>query len=194
MIHSTAVKTSTLKRIGAFILDLLEIYIPAVAFTAMFLVFVVSVFYRYFLNSPLTWPPEIISVTFIWTTLLGAAYAQRTHEHVMFTILYDRLSPRGQLIFRLLGNSFVAIAFLFALKPTYEYVRFMSFKRSTVLKIPFSLMFAPFLVFELLIIGRMVHEIVQDLGRFSQPPAAIAFEDQENSPSHPHQAPSGKDA
>lgn len=173
MMNGVAMKPSPLKRAGVFLLDLLEIYVPSVAFTVMFLVFVISVFYRYFLNSPLTWPPEIISVTFIWTTVLGAAYAQRTHEHVMFTILYDRLSPRGQLIFRLLGNSFVAIAFFLALKPTYEYVQFMSFKRSTVLKIPFSLMFAPFLIFELLIIGRLAHEIFVDLRRFADPPRAL---------------------
>ncbi len=153
----------SLKRAGHFLLDTLEIYIPTISFSVMFIIFVVQVFYRYALNNPLTWPPEIISMTFIWTTVLGACYAQRKAEHVSFTVVYDRLSAMGQLIFRLLGNGFVAVAFLIALRPVYEYIDFMSFQKTTVLRIPMSMVFAPFLIFQVLIIGRMLYAIAQDV-------------------------------
>lgn len=151
-----------LKRSGNFLLDVLEIYIPTLSFTVMFLVFMLQVFFRYFLNNPLTWPPEIISLTFIWTTVLGACYAQRKADHVAFTIVYDRISAKGQLIFRLLGNGFIAIAFLIALKPAYDYVMFMNFKETTVLKISYTVVYAPFLIFLVLISGRMLHEVYKD--------------------------------
>jgi len=152
-----------LKRAGQLILDILEIYIPSVSFVVLFVVFLLQVFYRYFLNNPLTWPPEVISTAFIWTTVLGACYAQRLADHVSFTVVYERLSARGQLAFRLLGNLFVAIAFLIALVPVYRYVQFMEFQRTTVLRIPYSWVYAPFLVFQVLIIGRMAHAIYRDI-------------------------------
>ena len=154
----------TLKRVGGISLDVLEIYIPTLSFTIMFAVFVLQVFYRYFLNDPLTWPPEIISMTFIWTTVLGACYAQRKFEHVAFSVVYDRLSAMGQLIFRLLGNGFIAVAFILALGPVYNYISFMDFQKTTVLEISYSIVFAPFLIFMLLIIGRMLHAIGVDIG------------------------------
>lgn len=157
--------TAILKKTGSIALDTLEIYIPTLAFTVMFLVFIIQVFYRYFLNSPLTWPPEIISMTFIWTTVLGACYAQRKGEHVAFSLLYDSASPKIQIAMRLMGNGLIAAIFLMALKPAYDYVMFMSFRSSIVLKIPFSVMYFPFVVFMILIIGRMLYAIFIDIKR-----------------------------
>lgn len=155
--------TSFLKRSGLFVLDVLEIYLPTLSFVVLFVVFILQVFYRYFLNNPLTWPPEVISIAFIWTTVLGACYAQRKADHVNFSLIYDRLSPLGQLIFRFIGNGFLAIAFIIALKPTYDYVIFMDFKKSTVLKISFAYIFFPYLIFLVLIIGRVLVAIWHDV-------------------------------
>lgn len=155
--------TTLLKRSGSFLLDLLEIYLPTLSFVVLFVVFILQVFYRYFLNNPLTWPPEIISIAFIWTTVLGACYAHRKADHVNFSLLYDRLPPLWQLIFRLIGNSFIAVAFIIALKPTYDYIIFMGFKKSTVLKIPFDYISFPYLIFLLIITGRMLYAIVVDV-------------------------------
>ena len=157
--------TAILKKTGGIVLDTLEIYIPTLAFTVMFLVFIIQVFYRYFLNNPLTWPPEVISMTFIWTTVLGACYAQRTGEHVAFSLLYDRASAKVQFAMRLIGNGLIAIIFLIALKPAFDYVIFMSFRSSIVLRIPFSVMFFPFVIFLILIIGRMSYAVFVDIRR-----------------------------
>ena len=157
--------TTLLKKTGSFTLDTLEIYIPTLAFTVMFLVFIIQVFFRYFLNNPLTWPPEVISLTFIWTTVLGACYAQRTSEHVAFSLVYDRVSAKAQIAMRIIGNGLIAIIFLIALKPTIDYVQFMSFRSSIVLRIPFSVIYFPFIVFLILIIGRMAHAVFIDIKR-----------------------------
>lgn len=150
------------KRAGQLILDILEIYIPSISFVVLFVVFLIQVFYRYFLNHPLAWPPEIISMAFIWTTVLGACYAQRLADHVSFTVVYERLPARGQLAFRITGNALVAIAFAAALVPVYKYITFMHFQRTPALDIPSSIVFAPFLIFQVLIIGRMLHAIYLD--------------------------------
>ncbi|HUV06206.1 MAG TPA: TRAP transporter small permease [Spirochaetia bacterium] len=151
------------RKIGQFFIDLFEKYISAVAFSVMFLVFVLQIFFRYALNYPLTWPYEVTVFAFIWTTLLGACYALRMESHVVFSLLYDRLSPLGQLIFRLIGNFSILVASCFAVYPTYNYLVFQKINKSMVLQIPYNIAFGPYLVFLLLIAGRLAYSLVVDI-------------------------------
>ena len=159
---------TTLKKIGKFLLDLFEIYIPAVTFTIMFVVFVLQIFFRYFLNHPLTWPYEVTIFAFIWTAILGACFARREGIHVAFGMVYDKVSPKTQLYFRLIANGLIAFAFLVALRPSYEQVMFMAFKKSTVLKIPFHIAYSPYVVFVVLILGHTVYDLVIDIRKLTK--------------------------
>jgi TRAP-type C4-dicarboxylate transport system permease small subunit len=123
-----------MKQIAKFLLDVVEVYVPTIAFTLLFIVFIIQVFFRYFLV-PLTWPLEFTLIAFIWTTLLGACFTQRDYSHVQFTLIYDKAKPRTQIWLRIAGNSLLVAAFGIALYPSYSYVDFMSFKVSNVLKI-----------------------------------------------------------
>lgn len=157
-------KITFYKRVGSFLLDFTEIYVPAVAFSLMFIVFMIQVFCRYFLT-PLTWPLEFTLIAFIWTTLFGACYARRDLSHVKFTLIYDRIKPGGRLIMRIAGNILLASAFLISLYPSYKYVDFMSFKVSDVLKIPMNIAFCPYIAFLVIMIGRLVYDLVIDFGK-----------------------------
>jgi TRAP-type C4-dicarboxylate transport system permease small subunit len=150
------------KRAGSFLLNVVERDIPTLTFSALFVVFMVQVFCRYVLV-PLTWPLEFTLIAFIWTTVLGACFAQRDYSHVMFTLIYDRTKPKGQLIMRILGNILMVSSFSIALYPSYKYVNFMSFKRSDVLKIPMNIAFSPFLVFMVIMIARFGYDLVIDI-------------------------------
>jgi TRAP-type C4-dicarboxylate transport system permease small subunit len=156
-------KNVMLKKIGIFLLDLFEIYIPSLAFSIMFVVFVLQIFFRYFLNRPLTWPYEVTIFAFIWTAILGACFARRHGVHVVFGLIYDKVSPKTQVIFRLIANGLIFAAFLIALKPSYEQVMFMAFKKSTVLKIPFHIAYSPYVVFVVLILGHTLYDLIIDV-------------------------------
>lgn len=157
--------TVLLKKTFLFLLDLLEIYIPVAAFSIMFIVFLLQVFMRYVFNSPLTWPYEVTLIGFIWAALLGACLARRFHEHVAFGLLYDLLSPGRQLFLRLAGNAIIIAAFGVALLPSIDYIAFVNFQKTAVLRIPLSIAYAPFAVFLLLVVGRTVYDVVIDLKR-----------------------------
>jgi TRAP-type C4-dicarboxylate transport system permease small subunit len=154
---------AALKKIFALILDIFEVYIPVTTFSIMFVVFLIQIFFRYVFNSPLTWPYEITVIAFIWTTLLGACYAKRCGTHVCFGVIYDSLAPQKQLVFRLLGNAIIFLAFGIALYPSWDYINFMQFQKSTVVRIPLNVAYAPFIVFLLLILGRTAYEMIADL-------------------------------
>jgi TRAP-type C4-dicarboxylate transport system permease small subunit len=157
-----------LKKTATFLFDVMELYIPLLSFSVMFVVFIVSIFFRYFLNNPLTWPYEITIFGFIWTAVLGATYTRRHHAHVKFTLTYDRASPRGKALIRIAGNGMIALFFAISLYPTYDYIQFKAFQRSTVLGIPFNIAFGPYLFFLVLIIGHCIYDIVIDAKKLSK--------------------------
>jgi len=126
-----------------------------------------EIFYRYFLV-PLTWTLEFTLIAFIWVTLLGACFAQRDSSHVMFTMIYDKVKPRTQVWMRIVGNTLVFIAFSISLYPTYRYINFMSFKKSDVLKIPMNIAFSPYIVFLIIIIGRLGYDIITDFKKLNR--------------------------
>jgi len=161
-------KSSLFKKTSAFLLDLFEIYIPVITFSIMFAAFLIQICFRYLFNSPLTWPYEITLIAFIWTTLLGACYARRMNAHVHFGLIYDSLTPKKKLIVRLAGNGIILVAFGVALYPSYDFIAFMQFQKSTVVRIPFSLAYSPFLVFLVIILGRTAYDIYSDLKKLKR--------------------------
>lgn len=151
-----------LKQSGLFLLDVVEKHLPVTVFSILFVTFIVQIFCRYFLV-PLTWPLELTLICFIWTALLGGLLAKRTNDHVVFSMVYDVVKPRTQLFMRLIGNLLLFTSFCIALYPSYDYVVFMGFKKSNVLRIPMDVAFSPFIVFLVFMLGRIAHDIVIDL-------------------------------
>lgn len=152
-----------LKKVGCFCLDVCEIYLPAAAFLIMFSVFVLEIFCRYFLNYPFTWAYEVTVFGFIWTVMLGAAFATRTGAHVMFDMIYEKMPPKRRLYMRIVGNTVLAVGFTITIPSSYQYIQFMAFEKSSVLQIPFNLGFFPYLPFLLIVIGRAVYHIGVDV-------------------------------
>ncbi|MGD9200542.1 MAG: TRAP transporter small permease [Chitinispirillia bacterium] len=147
---------------GSILLDVVEKYLPITAFSILFIVFLIQIFFRYFLT-PLTWPMELTLICFVWVALFGGLFAKRTDSHVAFSMIYDTLKPKGQLWMRLVGNTLIFISFSIALYPSYDYVIFMGFKKSNVLKIPMDIAFSPFVFFLVFMMGRIGRDIIVDL-------------------------------
>lgn len=145
------------------LLDVVEIWIPAFTFSAMFLVFVVAIFFRYALNHPLTWPYELSIILFIWTIMLGAGYAKRENSHVVFSVLYDRLSPRRQLMCRIVAELIVLIAFILGFQASTSYILFWKTLKTPALRISFDIVFFPYVIFMVLMIGRSAWNLYLDL-------------------------------
>jgi len=156
-------KHSVWKKIGQILIDIPEKYVSSVTFSILFLVFVLQIFFRYVLNRPLVWPYEVTIFAFIWTVMLGACYAKRHNVHVVFNLVYDRQKPRVQFIFRTISNVLIIAAFCIALYPTYKFIKFMRIDRSMALGIPFDIAYGPYLVFMVIIIGRVAYDLITDI-------------------------------
>jgi TRAP-type C4-dicarboxylate transport system permease small subunit len=125
--------------------DIIEIYLPIGMFSIMFLVFVLQIFMRYVMRQPITWAFEVSVVAFGYVVVLGAASAIRYNRHVRFTLIYDALSEKMQLYSRIAGNTIITLIFLLSIIPTWNFIIFMDFQKTSVLNISLSIVFLPFL-------------------------------------------------
>ena len=150
------------KSILLFLLDIVELYLPMVAFLTIFVCFMIQIVSRYFFT-PLMWPEELALLSFIWACLLGALYAKRSDSLVMFTLIYDKVSERGQALMHIAGGLLLVAAFGISFKPSLDFVVFMTYKKSSVLSIPMNLMSSSYLIFLVDITIRYVIDIVKDI-------------------------------
>ncbi|MFA6008242.1 MAG: TRAP transporter small permease [Candidatus Shapirobacteria bacterium] len=151
-----------LRKTGKFFVDLIELYVPIVAFCTLFISFMTQIVARYFFK-PLIWPEELSLICFVWVALLGGLYAKRDNSHVAFGMVYDAVKPKTQAWMRIAGNGLLIVAFIGALYPSFTYVTFMGYKHSDALKISMTLAYFPFVVFLADMIIRLAIDLVRDI-------------------------------
>jgi TRAP-type C4-dicarboxylate transport system permease small subunit len=134
--------------------------VAAAAFALLFLTFVVQVTMRFVFDRPLAWSDELIVILYIFVVFWTAATLLKEKDHVMLDLVYEALPAGGKRIFALVGAALTAVLLLELLPQAWDYVRFMHRERTPVLDIPFSYVFAPFLLFVALIAWRYVLKFV----------------------------------
>ena len=130
--------------------QLLERIAQAIAaglFGLLFLVFVVQVVARFVFDRPLDWSDELVVVLYIAFVFWSAALLLKERDHVMFDLVYAALPPQGRRAMALVGALLMAGLMGWLLPYAFDYVRFMHREPTAVMGIPFSYVFAPFLLF-----------------------------------------------
>ena len=153
----------TLKKILKFIYDLIEVYLPVCAFVLLFFTYVILIIQRYFLKTSVGWLNEFNVMMFLVCVMLNSSYGSRTDEHIVFSIIYDKLSDRVQLAMRMVVNITTCVVFAIILPQAYKAVMFMSVKRSSLLKVPYHILYFPFLIFLVLTILHHFTRLIQDV-------------------------------
>ena len=93
---------------------------------------------RYVLARPVVWVDEVVSLAFIWVTMIGAALAMHRNEHLRLTLVVDRLPERWRPLVH--GFALAAVAaFLLTLLPhAWDYTQEEWFIRTPALDWPNS--------------------------------------------------------
>ena len=154
-----------MKKVSDFLRDCVELYIPAVAFVVLFVVFVFQVFMRYVVRQPQAWTTEVEQMCFLWLVMLGACYCQRMKGHVTFTLLYDNLGVKGKALTAMLGNILITFTCLITFLPSLNYVwgQLERQQMTTLLKIPKTVVFLPYVVFLAFILVYAVMEVYEEI-------------------------------
>jgi C4-dicarboxylate transporter, DctQ subunit len=115
--------------------------------TAMFLAFVLQITARYVVNYPLPWTLELSLTTWLWTVFWGSALCLRHRDHISFDMLYDHVSPATRKVFGIISSVVIVVAMLVSLPATWDWVSFLTIKKSATLRIPLAYVFGIYLLF-----------------------------------------------
>jgi len=85
-----------------------------------------GVFFRYVVGQALSWPEEVAGIIFVWFTLLGIALLTQSGEHIEFTFLQNRLSPRMRKIFSIFTQALVTLFSVLMIAYGYTYAMMFS--------------------------------------------------------------------
>lgn len=115
--------------------------------TAMFLAFVLQITARYVVNYPLPWTLELSVTTWLWTVFWASALCLRHRDHISFDMLYNAVGPTTRKIFGLISSVAIVVAMLASLPATWEWVSFLTIKKSATMRIPLAYVFGIYLLF-----------------------------------------------
>lgn len=120
----------------------------AVAMLAtLFVIFVLQIFSRYVLGSPIGWTLEITLTLWVWIVFWGNSFNLRHDQHVIFDLLYLKASPTWRKVFSLLSSGTIVVGMLIAFYPTWDFIDFLAIRDSAVLHIPMNQVFSVYMVF-----------------------------------------------
>jgi TRAP-type C4-dicarboxylate transport system permease small subunit len=107
----------------------------------MFVSVLIQIFFRYVLQSPLTWTEEASRYSFIWIVLLGAAFAVRKKEHVVMEVLVNRFPARlrRNILFGI--NVIILIALIYLLPISWSFFWFIKGVSAPTLGISWGFLF-----------------------------------------------------
>ena len=127
--------------------DIVEVYLPSLIFVFMFLSYVVLIVYRYVFRASFDWLYELNTMSFVWCGIFAASYGSRSNTHVQFTILYDRMPEKVKLAMDIIANVAIITLFIAIFPKAIKNLAFQGVRKSSILKIPYNIVFLPFLCF-----------------------------------------------
>ncbi|MDI9330441.1 MAG: TRAP transporter large permease subunit [Alphaproteobacteria bacterium] len=91
---------------------------------------------RYVFGLPLVWSEEVVSISFIWLTMSGAAIALHRQEHLRLNLFVDLLPPRAKQWAVAMSQVLVTTLLLVLMRPAIEYAQDEWFIRTPALNLP----------------------------------------------------------
>lgn len=122
-------------------------FIAAGLFLVMFGAFLLQIFSRYVLNSPLGWTLELCLAAYVWVVFFSAAFLTREDEHVSFDLFYVAAPPAGRRVLALVGSAALGAAFLAAYPATWDFVSFMKIDKTPIMGLRFDWFYSIYLLF-----------------------------------------------
>lgn len=131
-------------RLGDKIMTVLSEGLPMVAFLVVFVTFMMTIICRYVLRFAIPWSYEVSILGYMYCMFFGSGIAIKRDEHVVFSLLYDKLPPIGKLICKLVYNIVLIVLIAIIFTPCLNSLMASTMKTG-ILKMPYKVVFAPFL-------------------------------------------------
>lgn len=165
-IKNTKSEKPAFSHLWQILLDCIEIYIPAVAFAIIFVVFMYQIFCRYILSTPVAWSYDITMTLYIYAIMFGSCYALRDDDHIVFSMIYDACNEKIKLAMRLIGNIFIIVVFALSLPSCFHYtftIITATIKKTSVLYIPYKYLYLPLFFMMVDTVVRLAAGVIKDI-------------------------------
>lgn len=121
--------------------------VPGILLAVMFLCFILQVFMRYVMNSPVGWTVEVCVIAWLWVILWGQSVSAREEDEIRFDIVYGAVSPRVRRVFRLVFAVALVAIYAVSIPANLDFVTFMKIQDTAYFDIPFSWVFSVLMLF-----------------------------------------------
>lgn len=128
--------------------------VPAVLLATMFLCFIIQVFMRYVMDSPVGWTVEVCVIAWLWILLWGQSVAASEYDEIRFDIVYSAVSPEVRRWFRMIFSVVIVGIYAWSLPALWDFVTFMRIQKSSYLDIPFNWVYGIVVIFSVVSILR----------------------------------------
>jgi C4-dicarboxylate transporter, DctQ subunit len=131
----------------------------ALLLACMFATFLIQITFRYFLNLPLGWSVEFVTIAWLWGILFGYAFVATDEDIIRLDIVYGAMPvPVKRIMDGITGLTAGAI-FAWSLPQVYDYVTFMEIERTAFIRIRFDYVFSIYLAFAVAVIARSLRSV-----------------------------------
>lgn len=121
--------------------------VPAIFLAMMFVSFIIQVFMRYVVGSPVGWTVEVCVMAWLWILLWGQSVSAREEDEIRFDILYGAVSPQWRRRFRLTFSVLLVGIYAWSLPALWDFVTFMKIQKTTYLDIRFNWVYSIAILF-----------------------------------------------
>ncbi len=128
--------------------------VPAILLAAMFVCFIIQVFMRYVIDSPVGWTVEVCVIAWLWILLWGQSVSAEERDEIRFDIVYGSVRPEIRRWFRVVFSVLLVGIYAWSLPALWDYVSFMKIQDTSYLDIPFSWVYSVALIFSVVSILR----------------------------------------
>lgn len=128
--------------------------VPAILLAAMFACFIIQVFMRYVMDSPVGWTVEVCVIAWLWILLWGQSVSADETDEIRFDIVYHSVSRETRRWFRLTFSVLLVAIYAWSLPALWDFVTFMKIQKTTYLDIRFNWVYSIALIFSVVSILR----------------------------------------
>ncbi len=127
---------------NSIIVFFLEHVMGVILFGMLFVIFL-QVFFRYVLNSSLSWTEEIARYLQVYLTFIGAALALKKHVHISLgDAMSKRLPISMRIVISILINVSIGVFLFVVLFHGYQILKVVQYQSSASLGIPMAYVYA----------------------------------------------------
>lgn len=146
-----------MKKLREWIYTLI-LYLNASVLFLMFAILLVQVFYRRWLNDPLSWSEEIALLTMVWVTFVGAYQCTAEDGHLKMSFLENILSKKLSIISKIITKIIIII---FVGITAYAGIPLLESSVSRTLPISGITMLVPYLIIWFSIVLMLLETLIQ---------------------------------